>query len=299
MSKVSVIIPSYNRAHCIAACIQSVLNQTMQDLEVIIVDDCSKDNTEEVVNKIQDPRVKFIRHDKNQGGAVARNTGIEKASGEFIAFLDSDDLWLPNKLEKQISFMEEKGDSFGLCYTWFILQDPEGNEIMRLEYDIQGREIPELLIRNYVGTFSSVVFRASVLKAVNGLDPKMRSCQDWDLFIRANQVTDICYVPEHLVIYLQDKKDQFRISSNPQAVIDGHLRLLSKNKNQYAKAGKSIYLQVLKNFTHTFSVICAWKLTASFGFKVLQLSPSVNNLFWFSKMMLRIIKKKLTKTVGY
>jgi glycosyltransferase involved in cell wall biosynthesis len=299
MAKISVIIPSYNRAHCIAACISSVLTQTMQDLEVIVVDDNSTDNTKEVIKKITDPRVKYFCHEKNQGGAVARNTGIKNSSGEFIAFLDSDDLWLPEKLEKQIQLLESKGDDFGLCYTWFILQDPDGNEIMRLEYKVTGKSNPDLLVKNCVGTFSSVIFRKTVLDKINGLDEKMRSCQDWDLFIRANQVTDICYVPEYLVIYLQDKKDKFRISSNPSAVIDGHKRMLIKNKPLYDKIDKKVYTAVLKNFVHTFSVIGSIDNTIMFGLKVISLSPSICNILWFAKMIARIFKKKLTNSFGY
>lgn len=299
MAKVSVIIPSYNRAHCIAACVTSVLNQTIQDIEVIIVDDNSADNTREIVEKINDERIKYFRHEKNMGGAVARNTGIKNSSGEFIAFLDSDDLWLPEKLEKQINLLETKGNSFGLCYTWFILQDPDGNEIMRLEYKVSGKSNPDLLIKNCVGTFSSVVFRKTVLDEIDGLDDKMRSCQDWDLFIRANQVTDICFVPEYLVIYLQDKKDKFRISSNPDAVIAGHKRLLAKNQELYAKVDPKIYAAVLKNFVHTFSVIGSVENTFSYGLKVIILAPSITNVFWFSKMIARIFKKKLTNSFGY
>lgn len=98
---VSVVIPTYNRAHLVGRAIQSVLNQTYQDFEIIVVDDGSTDNTEEVVKSFNDPRIRYIRHDQNRGGSAARNTGIKMARGEYIAFQDSDDEWLPEKLESR------------------------------------------------------------------------------------------------------------------------------------------------------------------------------------------------------
>ena len=105
---VSIIIPTYNRAHLIGRAIQSVLNQTYQNFEIIVVDDGSTDNTEEMIKEFQkhDKRIKYIRHEKNRGGAAARNTGIKVARGEYIAFQDSDDEWLPEKLEKQMDVFQ-------------------------------------------------------------------------------------------------------------------------------------------------------------------------------------------------
>ena len=99
---VSVIIPTYNRAHLIGRAIRSVLDQTYQDWELIVVDDASTDDIPGIVKGFTDGRVKYIRHDENKGAAAARNTGIQAARGAYIAFLDSDDEWLPEKLERQV-----------------------------------------------------------------------------------------------------------------------------------------------------------------------------------------------------
>ncbi len=118
---VSIIMPSYNTAKFISETIGSVLAQTYPNWELIIVDDCSTDNTDEVVKPyLSDPRISYIKNDKNSGAAVSRNRALREARGKWIAFLDSDDLWHPEKLEKQIEFMEKNGYKF--TYTDYKIQ---------------------------------------------------------------------------------------------------------------------------------------------------------------------------------
>ena len=123
---VSIIMPSYNTAEFISESIQSVLAQSYTDWELIIVDDCSTDNTDEVVRPyLSDERIKYLKNEKNSGAAVSRNRALREAKGKWIAFLDSDDLWMPDKLSKQIYFMEEHGYSF--TYTNYAEIDTEDN----------------------------------------------------------------------------------------------------------------------------------------------------------------------------
>lgn len=114
---VSVIIPTYNRAHTIKRAILSVLNQTYQGFEIIVVDDCSTDNTREVIEKFGDKRIRYIRKKANKGAAAAGNTGIKAVRGEYIVFLDSDDKWLPNKLDEQIKVLKVTSPKVGVVYT--------------------------------------------------------------------------------------------------------------------------------------------------------------------------------------
>lgn len=123
---VSIIMPSYNTAPYIKETIQSVLDQTYQNWELIIVDDCSTDNVDEFVASIKDERIRYFKNEKNSGAAVSRNRALREAKGRWIAFLDSDDLWMPEKLEKQISFMEKNGYSFS--YTNYKEIDVDGKE---------------------------------------------------------------------------------------------------------------------------------------------------------------------------
>src|SRR5258705_13939604 len=105
MSQVSVVIPTHNRSEFLRSAIASVLGQTYQDFELIVVDDASTDSTAEVVVSFNDSRIKFIRHQTNQGGSAARNTGIRASKCDYIAFLDDDDEWSPRKLSKQVEVL--------------------------------------------------------------------------------------------------------------------------------------------------------------------------------------------------
>lgn len=224
---VSVIIPTFRRAHAIRGCLDSVLAQTEQDIEVIVVDDCSGDDTERVVTNPHDPRVRFIGHETNLGGNAARRTGIEQARGRWVAFLDSDDTWLPTKLERQLEGLAARA-GYGMSYTWFDSRTPSGESLGGPRPRVEGLRCTELLIRNVVGTFSTLVVDRDVLTAVGGPDPSLRSCQDWDLFIRLNRLTPMTVVPEVLVHYLRDPDDPVRISTRRSSVVQGQRALLRK-----------------------------------------------------------------------
>lgn len=125
---VSVIMPSYNTADFIAGAIQSVINQTYGNWEMIIVDDCSTDDTDMVVSEFNDVRVKYLKNDKNQGAALSRNRALREAKGKWIAFLDSDDQWLPVKLERQLRFMIENGYKFS-CTDYRVISAEDGQPL--------------------------------------------------------------------------------------------------------------------------------------------------------------------------
>lgn len=124
---VSIIMPSWNTGKFISESIHSVLNQTYTNWELLIVDDCSTDNTNDVVNTFSDNRIKYFKNEKNSGAALTRNRAIKEARGEWIAFLDSDDLWKPEKLEKQINFMKKNNYSF--TYHEYVKIDEDSNPL--------------------------------------------------------------------------------------------------------------------------------------------------------------------------
>lgn len=124
---VSIIMPSWNTGSFIAESIQSVINQTYQNWELIIVDDCSTDNTDDVVSSFSDHRIRYYKNEKNSGAALTRNRALREAQGEWIAFLDSDDIWFPQKLEKQVKFM--KDNQYVFSYHEYEKIDEEGNPL--------------------------------------------------------------------------------------------------------------------------------------------------------------------------
>src|SRR4030042_1588084 len=203
MPTVSVIIPTYNRAHLLNRAIKSILVQTFGDFEIIIVDDASTDNTERIVKSIDDKRILYIRHENNKGGSAARNTGIRQARGKYIAFLDSDDEWLPEKLEKQLKVFERSTNSVGLVYTGIIKESKQRRSVH------QSREntAQAILAENYVGTTSTPLIKKECFLKTGLFDETLPSAQDWDMWIRIGQYYEFDFVTEQLVkYYLQDDR---------------------------------------------------------------------------------------------
>ncbi|MBP5156273.1 MAG: glycosyltransferase [Treponema sp.] len=198
---VSVVIPTYNRAYCIRRSMDSVLGQTYGNLELIVVDDGSTDGTEDAVRSCTDARVRYIRLEKNGGPSRARNEGIRLARGEFVAFHDSDDVWHPEKLEKQLKLMEEDPE----CQLVFCKYRVHGKTVSDVPqedvFDLSGTEhgMLDVLIReNKIGT-PTMLLRRSALDAAGTFDEKLRTMEDWDLALRIARQGKISFLPEALL----------------------------------------------------------------------------------------------------
>jgi len=230
---VSVVIPTYNRAHVLTRAIQSVLNQTYQDFEIIVVDDHSTDNTEEVVKSFNDPRIRYIRHEENRGAAAARNTGIMVAKGEFIAFQDSDDEWLPEKLEKQMQVFESASAKVGVVYTAMLrVQGRERIYIPSSKVKRKGGYIHDNLLEgNFVGTPTAVVKR-ECLKLSGVFDERLPRLQDWELFIRISKAYEFKCVDEPLVV---SHSTPDSISANQATLIEALILILEKHSEDFRK----------------------------------------------------------------
>lgn len=174
-SLVSIIMPNYNGASFLDATIQSVVNQTYENWELIIVDDLSTDDSCQIVENIGDSRILLYKLKENQGAAVARNTAIKMAKGQFIAFLDNDDLWSAEKLEKQITFMVQ--NNYAFTYTDYFYFTETENSLVKC---IKKVTYNDLLKNNYILT-SSVIYNAEVLGKI--YMENIRKRQDWSLFI--------------------------------------------------------------------------------------------------------------------
>jgi len=200
---VSVVIPAYNRAHSIGQAIQTVLNQTYQDLEIIVVDDGSSDNTEGVVRGLKDIRIRYIRHEKNKGATAARNTGIKAAKGEYIAFQDSDDEWLPQKLEKQMKVFEKVPPKVGVVYTGFLRIVNGKKEYIPYSWVVQKEgDIHKELLKGSFITTPSLVVRKKCFEKAGMFDERLPRLQDWELVLRLSKYYDFKFIEEPLLTSL-------------------------------------------------------------------------------------------------
>ena len=229
--KVSVIIPTHNRAHVLRRALRSVLCQTYENIEVIVVDDASTDNTIEVIHSLNDNRIIFIRQETRQGAAVARNIGIRAASGEFIAFQDSDDEWLNEKLEKQMTVLLRSSDAVGVVYSGFLRYEAKSAKYFPSAHIKikSGSILSSLLSGNFVTT-QAVIVRKECLFKVGMFDEKFPRLQDWELFLRLAALYEFIFIDEPLLI----------VFHSPQSITaDGSLfpialkMLLEKQQKQF------------------------------------------------------------------
>lgn len=203
---VSVVIPTHNRSSRLVRAVDSVLRQTYSRLEIIVVDDCSSDNTAEAIARLDDSRIRYVRHDHNLGGAAARNTGIRLAQGEFIAFLDDDDEWEPTKTEEQLTLLRHYPAV--VCTT-----DGIGKDLERFAR----KKVVELkdLKRGPFGGTGVLMAHASVIKELF-FDETLSRGQDWDLFIRIALKYQIGYLNKPLLRY--NNGDHRRITNRVREV---------------------------------------------------------------------------------
>lgn len=187
MPKISVIIPAYNAAATILETIDSVLNQTFTDFEVWVIDDGSQDHTKTLVENISDSRVQVMTY-PNGGVCVARNRGIALATGELIAFLDADDLWTSDKLEKQYAALQEHPEA-GVAYSWTCFMDITDRETPPtfhppLEYQWTGNVYQNLLVQDFIHSGSNTLIRREAISSVGEFDQTCAGCADWDYWLR-------------------------------------------------------------------------------------------------------------------
>jgi glycosyltransferase involved in cell wall biosynthesis len=244
---VSVILPSYNRAYCIIPAVESVLRQTYENLELIIVDDCSTDNTVQVLSSISDQRLRIIRHDRNQGAAAARNTGLGAAEGELIAFQDSDDEWCISMLERQLQRRAELGPDFEVSYCAKVVhgRDDHGNFGPRYaayvppadRRCVEGEVLDEVFQKAIAST-QTIVVTKRLIQAVGGFDETLRVGVDWELTVRLARKTKFAFIEEPLVMtrLMDDSITHRRLDSvhTIQVVIDKHKDLLEGKRKLHA-----------------------------------------------------------------
>jgi glycosyltransferase involved in cell wall biosynthesis len=267
---ISVIIPVFNRAVAVRRAIKSVLAQTFQHFEIVVVDDGSTDGTAASVAEFADHRITLIHHERNHGGSAARNTGIRASSAPYVAFLDSDDEWLPTKLQRQLDVFERSSNEhLALVYTGAEWAFPDGH----VRRHIPRREIElarTLLTENVVGETSVGMVRRSALDSIGGFDETLPSCQDMDLWLRISEQFDAAVVPEALVRVT--KADEDRISNNVVYALRGRAQFCQKHKEKMIRQGVLyLYLRTSGRWEHRRSRDC--RLARRFYLESLRANP--------------------------
>jgi len=236
---VSIIIPTYNRPELLRRALGTALGQTYGNLEVIVVDDCSTVDARPVIEEFKDIRLRLIRHERNRGAPTARNTGISAAKGRYVAFLDDDDEWLPNKVEAQVDDLRRKGRyKVSFCQRQFGREGRGVTDASPPGFD--GDHLSEVLAGENISSTSCVLLEKECLEAVGGFRADLPCLQDWELWIRLAQRYEFAYVNQ--VLLTKHQHVQERISGDVSKylvardiIYEAHRPLFWENRKALAR----------------------------------------------------------------
>ncbi|GEN51437.1 glycosyltransferase family 2 protein [Alkalibacterium pelagium] len=281
---ISVVIPTHNRSELLTRAVESALNQTHKDIEIIVVSDGSTDNTEEVMKAYQqrENNIKFISVFPGKGANNARNEGIRASEGEYIAFLDDDDEWAPHKLESQLSVFNSDS-SIGMVYT--------GINVIYVKEDLtyyslsgKGGDLSkDILLKNVIGATPSVMIKKEILDQSGFFDVDMPAKQDYDLWIRVCQLTNVGYVDEPLVNYYNySGEKQISLST------EKHERAIEMIDKKYSSLFKTLTPEEVKQQRSNYFISIAnialrnnnKSLGFKYGMKALHKKISLKNLVY-------------------
>ncbi len=239
---VSVLIPTYNRAYSLERAIRSVFNQTYQNFEIIIVDDGSTDNTEELVRSYNDERIKYLKNKINKGASAARNIGISNASGDLLSFLDSDDEWLPSKLDSEIKIFNKNSNCIAVSTGYIFIDERTQNAIKKTVFE-ERIVTQDVALRGDCLTTNDFTAKKEAIISIGGFDENLPARQDWDIWIRMSSIGLCIQVPLYTV-----KKHLFhgdQISTSYEKKINGTLLLFEKHRDLFSSEAEACY-RILK-----------------------------------------------------
>ena len=249
---VSVIVPAYNAAGTVPEAVRSVLAQTLSDVEVLVVDDGSEDDTAAVVTRVAegDGRVRLVRQ-PNRGVAAARNAALAEARGVYVAPLDADDVWYPHKLAAQVARMERGGRQTGMVYSWWVGLDEAGavrGASPRLR--AEGRLASCLLYANFIGNASVPLYRREAVERVGGYDEGLRAraaqgCEDWDLSLRIAALYTTAVAPGYHVGY---RRAATSMSAGVDAMARSHDAVIDRLRADWGGVPPALYRWSRGNF---------------------------------------------------
>ncbi len=246
---VSVIIPTFNRERYIKRALASVLSQTYQSFEIIIIDDGSTDKTNEIISLyLKDKRIRYI-YQQNQGVSIANNNGIKVAIGKYIALLHSDDFWCDDKkLEKQVNFLEGHHD-YLLTGGGIIRVKESGKEVSHILYPETEEQIKKTMLLSCSFASSSVVFRKNAWEITKGFDKNLEVCEDWDLWLKIGKIGKLYNFQEYFTYYQESEKSLSNI--HRKRSFKYNLKLIKKYSKDYLFFKKAMFLNICYYF-YTF-----------------------------------------------
>ena len=283
MIKVSVILPTYNRAHTLKRAIDSVLNQGFQDLEVIVVDDGSTDDSESVVASLKDKRIKYLKLTEKKGPSAARNFGLRFISGDFVAFLDSDDEWLPQKTDIQLKFFKNVQPGAGLVFTngyeptrgeGLLCIDNPGPS--RLVYGSKERDANIFPGRVNITPPSCWMLPRKVVEEIGLFDESIANWEDCDYFARIARKHDVYFINTALFKRYRGPDSLDVVSAGLQSAKEVYLKkylpLMEKDRKYLFK--------FYKTMAKDYAKIGDKKKSSDFLFKALKINPLAINIFF-------------------
>jgi glycosyltransferase involved in cell wall biosynthesis len=271
------------------------LDQTFQDFEIVIVDDASIDETTQVVEGFRDPRIRYFRHDTNRGESGGRNTGLQHATGEYIAFLDDDDIWLSQKLAMQVDLLENSPTKVGAVYASFLRVDAETREVLSAWIpEKRGDLFPILCEQNWIGGPSTVVLRRQCFDTVGRFDEQLKFGPDYDMWIRISRFYEFEYIKEPLVFYSVHGN---RMSTNYALMVTG-LETLLKKYETYFSLSRNSYSYRLRQLGVLYCYRGDIREGRAALFKAIQFSPlEIRNYYNMALSLFGVDKFKKIKTL--
>ncbi len=245
MPEVSVIIPTYQRIDKISPTISSVLNQSFSDLEIIIVNDGEDDKSLlEILDNFNDHRIHYLRNQRKKGSNGTRNTGFHNANGRYIAFLDDDDIWYPDKIQKQINKFNESSKDIGVVYCGYeIISTSTDGYTINIFPHRKGNISEDIISGNFIGSPTPLI-KKDLLNEAEPYDENLKSAQDWDLWIGLSVKTEFEYVDEILAKYLLHGNQISFDYENKAESFDYIIKKYSKLYNKNRRALSTIYKRI-------------------------------------------------------
>ncbi|MFN0140822.1 MAG: glycosyltransferase family 2 protein [Pyrinomonadaceae bacterium] len=291
---VSVIIPNYNYANYVCEAINSALDQTYENLEIIVVDDGSADNSAEIFKGYGDKITTIFQ--QNAGVSAARNNGVKHSSGEYVAFLDADDFWLPQKIEKQVNLFESEKD-LGLVHVGVEEIDANGNMLRTRLDGMSGAVSREFLLfeRSVVlGGGSGFALPRRIFDEVGGFDLDLQTSADWDLFFRVSRAYNIGFVPDVLLKYrIHGSNMHGNIKRMEREMLYGFEKAFADKSADIQRIKRKAYGNLHKTLAGSYFRTREYRDFVRHTFKSLYLNPG--NIGYFAGFPARLLQRKSTQ----